>query len=203
MRAKCARTVLVIPKVSMLVHIAKCWYTHSSLFLKDNPLIAFIGIVFFTISIAAASIKPQAKIIPVGKEMVSAYKLLNRSETGVDLIKRVKKNAKGYYIYLTLGETEFDNLIGPWGEEARGVTRTKVCKNGMTCLVNQMSVITNKSVTRSRPCEIVKNLAYELENILYVHGGTCRCPGSDSPHARRTQYKIIKELGLTLPEGLI
>lgn len=136
----------------------------------------------------------EGKILPIDPHMVSAYEILSQTDTGRDLLKRVKKSTAGSYIYLSLGTTENDRLIDFWGDTVRGVTRSTFEYYDRTRLPKSITVITNRDLVGITPRDIVRSIAFELENVDYsFRNPDVDFPG-DSPLATITQRRIMEEL---------
>jgi hypothetical protein len=136
------------------------------------------------------------KLLPTDPYVIDALSLLNTTEAGKDLIKRVKKSSRGSFIYLSLGSTARDHLIDHHGDTVRGVTRVTYDISDRLVLSKSIAVITNRDLVGTAPRDIIRSLAYELENVEYsFRNPQLDFPG-DSPIARQTQKKIMEELKL-------
>lgn len=174
-----------------LVKNAKGWY-----FRPEHRLLSILFTGQFLLVMMAFSTQRQGVILPVGKDVVSAYKLLQTTQTGQRLIKDVKKVTRGSIVFLTLGDTEKDNLFDEYGRTVRGLTRTEFAVSGISCGIRRVTVIANKDILGEEPSEIVKSLAFELENVYQIFALSCACPLQDSPMAALTQARIINELSI-------
>jgi hypothetical protein len=156
------------------------------------------GIVSLTAALSVAvATSTETKILPVGSEVTKAYDLLLRCPTGRDLSRRVRRVIPGGLVFLALGDRERDELYDRNGRPVRGVTRVVYCTSGRLVLPKSLTVITNRDVTDSDPREIVKSLAFELENILYSFANPyADSYGADSPEALLTQQRVMEELRL-------
>jgi hypothetical protein len=153
-------------------------------------LIAFELLVF----VAGVATPPLGRLVPVGKGVSEALQMLSDTPSGRRLIRDVRRRAGGDYIYLTLGETEKDRLFDCYGREVRGVTRAVSLQSGRRFRVRHVTVITNRDVTGGHPTEILKSLAFELENVLQVYRHPWTASGRDSPMAAATQERVLQEL---------
>jgi hypothetical protein len=165
--------------------------------LTESPLRTTLITGFLIILILSITIPPKGRIVPVGKEMQQAYSLLKSTETGRELIKNVKKSTRGNLIYMILGTTDVNDLTDPSGNKVRGVTRAYF-KNAMdnNYIPQGIIVYTNRDITESLPTEIVKSMAFELENVIYSMKHPGIESGKDSPYASVTQNEVCNELGL-------
>jgi hypothetical protein len=141
-------------------------------------------------------IPPQARIIPMGPEMKKAYDLLGSTTTGRDLIRKARKSAKGPPIFLTLGSTKGNDLTDFNGDTVVGMTRAYFKNIENIYLPNGVFIYSNKDVCESRPDYIALNIAFELENVVYVMKNPGAESGDDSPEAWNTLEKVARELGL-------
>jgi hypothetical protein len=139
---------------------------------------------------------PQARIIPMGPEMKKAFDLLGTTNTGREIIRKVKKSAKGPPIFLTLGSTSANDLMDYNGDTVVGATRAFFKNIENVYLPNGVFIYSNKDVTNSRPDYIALNIAFELENVVYVMKNPGAESGDDSPAAWNTLEKVARELGL-------
>jgi len=136
------------------------------------------------------------KILPVDPHMVKAYSLLGKTKTGRQLIKRVKKSTSGSYIYLSLGTTEKDRLVDYYGDTVRGVTRATFEYCNRLTVPKSITVITNRDLVGVAPRDIIRSIAFELENVDYsFRNPQVEFPG-DSPRAAATQQMVMAELDL-------
>jgi hypothetical protein len=161
---------------------------------RESRLVSCIIVCQAATLLIAVAVPRKASILPVGTDVVAAYRLLAGSPTGSRLIERACKAAAGSYIYLTAGETEHDRLFDCTGEAVRGLTRATVGPGAGRCSVRRVTVITNSELTGGMPREIAKSLAFELENICYLFGDRCACPDRDSPGAPGTRARVAAEL---------
>lgn len=113
-----------------------------------------------------------------------------------ETVKKVENNTKGTFIYLMLGTTEKNNLSDYSGRKVRGITRAYYKSIYNTYTPQGIFVFTNKDVTSGNPEEIVKSIAFELENVVYSAKYPAIEFGKDSPHAPVTQKMVCMELGL-------
>lgn len=164
--------------------------------IKKNPFSAALISGFLVLLLLSATVSPRGKIIPLGKEMIAAFELLKSTETGRELIKNVEKSTKGNIVYMMMGTTESHDLTYYGGETVRGVTRTYFKSFSNIYTTSGILVYTNEDLTWGEPTEIVKNIAFELENVIY----SMKFPGiefgKDSPYALETQRQVCMELGL-------
>jgi hypothetical protein len=138
----------------------------------------------------------EGALLPADPHVVKALSILSTTETGKDLLKRVKKSSAGSFIYLSLGTTANDHLIDPHGDTVRGVTRVTYGLTDRSVLPRRVTVITNRDLVGTAPRDIIRSLAYELENVEYSFRNPQLDFPSDSPNARQTQRKIMEELKL-------
>jgi len=136
------------------------------------------------------------RLIPVGQSVVGAYRLLESTPSGARLVSDVRRASRGDVIYLTAGRTEEDRLSDGWGYPARGVTRARTIWDGRRFHVRTVTVIVNDDVTWGDMTEIVRSLAFELENVLQVYRNPGAERGIDSPAAAMTQMRVAHELGM-------
>jgi hypothetical protein len=121
---------------------------------------------------------------------------MSNTETGRDLIRRVKRSTAGSYIFLSLGTTERDRLVDFYGDTIRGVTRATFAYYDRTRLPKSVTVITNRDLVGTLPRDIIRSIAFELENVEYsFRNPQVDFPG-DSPLATVTQRQILEELGM-------
>jgi hypothetical protein len=155
------------------------------------------GVLGCALLLMAFTIPRKAVVLPVGPEVALAFELLRNSPTGNELVRRIERSANGVYIYLSLGETERDELVDEWGRPVRGVTRAVTRVHRGTVTVSNVTIVTNRDLTAARPGEIVKSLAFELENIRYLYAtGGHVLSGIDSPYAAAMQSQVVRELNL-------
>ena len=155
----------------------------------------FVALEAFTL-ICAISIPEEGKILPLGRSVIEAYHLLAQSPTGRELIERVEKNTRGSFVYLTMGDTESDQMTDYHGEVVLALTRADFKYFDNMRVPRSVTVITNRDLIGTDPKEVVKSLAFELENVDYSYKNPTGRFGKDSPMARVTQAKVIQELGL-------
>ena len=161
---------------------------------RKHPYHSIMAGVFFLALIVFMFFPREGKILPIDPHMVTAYDILSKTDTGRDLLKRVKKSTAGSYIYLSLGTTEKDRLTDFWGDTVRGVTRSTFEYYDRTRLPKSVTVITNRDLVGTTPRDIVRSIAFELENVDYsFRNPKVDFPG-DSPLAAITQERIMKEL---------
>jgi hypothetical protein len=153
-------------------------------------------IVECLVLICAAIVPKEGKILPIDENSVEAYTLLKRSPTGRELIKRVKRTTGGNFVFLMLGNTDRDELFDYSGEVVKALTRTEFRYFGNMYVPRNMTIITNRDVIGVDPEEMVKSLAFELENVLHAHRNPYNTFGEDSPLASVTRERVIRELGL-------
>jgi hypothetical protein len=139
---------------------------------------------------------PKGRIVPIGKEMGQAFELLQSSKTGQKLIHQAKRATRGHTIYLILGSTNENNLMDYGGKKVRGVTRTYFHAYTNVYIPNGIFIYTNKDVTSVDKNEIVKSIAFEMENVIYSMKSPAIDPTRDSPKASDTQKLVCMELGL-------
>lgn len=142
------------------------------------------------------SIQSRGSVLPVDRDVIRAFSILQSTSTGRKLVKKVRNSTRGSYIYLTIGDTERDNLMDETGEKVRGLTRVDFRMTQSSCSVRRVTVITNRDMVGRDVYEIVKSLAFELENVCQVFDLNCACPWSDSPNAPLTQARVLEELGI-------
>ena len=138
----------------------------------------------------------EGKILPVDPYMVSAYSILGKTKSGRDLIRRVKKSTAGSYIYLSLGCTERDRLTDYYGDTVRGVTRATYAFYDRLLLPKSVTVITNRDLVGTAPRDIIRSIAFELENVDFSFRNPQFEFPADSPLARITQRRVLEELDL-------
>lgn len=174
-----------------LLHLKKCI---TRLYDPDHRLISLIITGQFLLILLAIVTQGRGVILPIGREVVTAYSMLQSTPTGKQLIKDVRSVTRGRIVFLTLGSTERDNLMDECGKTVRGLTRTDFHVSGVSCGIRRVTVIANKDIVGMNPEEIVKSLAFELENVYQVFAMSCACPLEDSPRASITQARIVREL---------
>jgi hypothetical protein len=163
---------------------------------KKNPLsfVLFSGLT--SLLILSMFITPKGRIIPLGPEMIAAYDLLQTTNSGRSLIKTVRKSTRGTIVYMILGTTKDNYLLDYPGLQVRGITRTRFNSFDNNHVPAGITIFTNKDITEGLPNEIVKNIAFELENVIH----SMKYPGiefgKDSPYASTTQQLVCMELGL-------
>ncbi len=164
--------------------------------IKRNPLASSITAAILLILMLSLFISPRGRIIPLGPEMVEAYKLLESTETGRDLIKKVEKETKGALVYMMLSSAKDNELLQYPGLQIRGVTRAHFKSFSNIHKPAGILIYTNDDITYGQPYEIVKNIAFELENVIH----SMKYPGiefgQDSPNALLTQKLVCMELGM-------
>lgn len=164
--------------------------------IRKNPLSVALISGFLVLFLISATATPKGKIIPLGKEMIAAFELLKSTQTGRELIKEVEKSTKGNIVYMMMGATESHDLTYYGGETVRGVTRTYFKSFSNLYTTSGILVYTNRDLTWGQPTEIVKNIAFELENVIYSMKFPGTEFGQDSPQALVTQKQVCMELGL-------
>lgn len=154
------------------------------------------GLVSLELLIFAVGVvtPPLGRLVPVGRGVVQALALLDETPSGRRLIRDVRRASRGDFIYLTLGETSKDRLYDGAGREVRGVTRAVSLHDGRRYAVRHVTVITNRDITGAIPQEIVKSLAFELENVVQIYRKPWAMSGMDSPMAPITQRRVLNEL---------
>jgi hypothetical protein len=158
-----------------------------------------VVITFLIISIMTGfyfSVQTRGSVLPVDRDVIRAFSILQSTSTGRRLVEKVRNSTRGSYIYLTIGNTEKDNLMDECGEKVRGLTRVDFRMTQSSCSVRRVTVITNRDLVGSDVYEIVKSLAFELENVCQVFNLNCACPWRDSPDAPLTQARVLEELGI-------
>jgi hypothetical protein len=168
-----------------------CWH-----WIKEHIFASvFISGIIIALS-GCILMPPQARIIPMGPEMKKAYDLLGTTATGKEIIRKVKKSAKGPPIFLTLGSTSGNDLVDFNGDTVVGATRAFFKNIENVYLPNGVFIYSNKDVCETRPDYIALNIAFELENVVYVMKNPGAESGDDSPAAWGTLEKVARELGL-------
>ncbi len=163
----------------------------------ERRMVLIMSSLLLILLSVSVSIQAKGSILPVDKDVVRAFKMLESTTSGRKLIKKVRNVTRGSYIYLTIGNTERDNLMDECGEKVRGLTRVDFRMSGRSCSVGRVTVITNRDLVGGDVYEIVKSLAFELENVYQVFDLSCTCPWMDSPQAPLTQARVIEELGIS------
>ncbi|MBN1757440.1 MAG: hypothetical protein JW863_03930 [Chitinispirillaceae bacterium] len=172
------------------------FFSTGNTFVRHHPLAVLAAGVFICFLILPAAVPHQGKILPVDPYMVTAYSMLNSTSTGRQLIKRVKKSTAGSYIYLSLGSTDKDRLTDWSGDTVRGVTRATYEQIDRLLLPKSVTVITNKDLVGTAPRDIIRSIAYELENVDFSFRNPQFDFPADSPLAEHTQRRILEELNL-------
>jgi hypothetical protein len=187
--------VHIFQRLSMtVIHHFPIWSKKTRLFIAAYPspsIAASVVIVFLTLLMA---FPPQGELLPTDPYVVNALTLLNTTKAGKELIRRVKRSSPGSFIYLSLGTTAKDHLINHQGDTVRGVTRVTYEISDRLILPKRVAVITNRDLVGTVPRDIIRSLAYELENVEYSFRNPQLDFPSDSPIARQTQEKIMEEL---------
>jgi hypothetical protein len=162
----------------------------------EHPITSALVAGTFAICVLSLLMPQRGTIIPIGTEMKQAYTMLQSSQTGRALINKAELSSKGNYIYMVLGTTDTNNLFDPSGRKVRGVTRAffHVAQNNF--IPQSIVVYTNRDITFGEPSEIVKSMAFELENVIYSMKYPNVVPGLDSPYAQLTQKRVCDELDL-------
>jgi hypothetical protein len=192
-------------KRTITIHDVQKWLTtlrsnagsafeKTKIIARKHPFHSTMAGIFFITLLAYLVIPHGGKILPVDPHMVAAYELLGQTDSGKELLRRVKRSTAGSYIYLSLGTTERDRLIDFWGDTVRGVTRSTFEYYDRTRLPKSITVITNRDLVGTTPRDIIRSIAFELENVDYsFRNPTVDFPG-DSPLATITQRRIMEEL---------
>jgi hypothetical protein len=162
----------------------------------EHPITTALIAGTFVICVLSLVMPQRGTIIPIGTEMKQAYSMLQSTPTGRALINKVELSSKGNYVYMVLGTTDTNKLFDPSGRKVRGVTRAffHVAQNNF--IPQSIIVYTNRDITFGEPSEIVKSMAFELENVIYSMKYPNVVPGLDSPYAQLTQKRICDELDL-------
>ena len=181
---------------SIVKHHLPCYARRIRFIIRSHPFPSFMSGGFFLLMILCISIPRQGRILPVDQYTVDAYSILCKTSTGKQLVKRVKKSTAGSYIYLSLGTTDKDRLIDWYGDTVRGVTRATYESYNRQMLPKSVTVITNRDLVGTAPRDIIRSLAFELENVEYSFRNPQIDFPADSPLARYTQRQIMKELDL-------
>ena len=173
---------------------SKVWYEISRLFMKEHPYLSATLALSLLILLMSLSIPSEGKILPIQPQVVEAYSLLSKTESGRDLIQRVKKSTKGSFIYLSLGCTEKDRLVSIYGDTVRGVTRSTFVYYNRIRFPRSVSVIINRDLVGTAPRDIIRSIAFELENVAFSFENPQVDFPIDSPLARITQMRVMREL---------
>jgi hypothetical protein len=194
-------TAQISQKITHYTKFALQYAAHGIANLKlstmiEHPITTSLVIGTFVICVLSLAMPQRGTIIPIGTEMKQAYSMLQSSRTGRALINKVELSSKGNYIYMVLGTTDTNKLFDPSGRKVRGVTRAffHVAQNNF--IPQSIVVYTNRDITFGEPTEIVKSMAFELENVVYSMKYPNVVPGLDSPHAQVTQKRVCEELNL-------
>lgn len=158
--------------------------------------IAIIGIAgIIVVASGCVLIPPKGRIITIGPEMHSGLAVLSSTPTGKTLIHKAQRSTRGSPIFLTLGNTEKNDLVDKQGNSVIGVTRTYF-KNIASQFVSNGVFVTSNRDFLSKPEHIALNIAFELENVIYA----MKYPGmefsDDSPYSWNSLEKVAGELGL-------
>lgn len=173
------------------------WTNKKIRFLKRHyPFQSLMTSGFILLFITLIITPRGGKILPVDPHMVHAYSLLSKTPTGKQLIKRVKKSTAGSYIYLSLGSTEKDRLFDYYGNSVRGVTRATFEYCNRMLVPKSVTVITNSDLIGLAPRDIIRSIAFELENVDYSFRKPQFDFPEDSPRAAYTQQLVLAELDL-------
>ncbi len=175
-------------------HRFPVWRGKIRLFIVTYPYPSIAASAVLAFLLLMAAIPRNGELLPTDPYVVDALSLLNTTEAGKDLIKRVKRSSRGSFIYLSLGTTARDRLIDSRGDTVRGVTRVTYELNDRLILTKSVAVITNRDLVGTAPRDIIRSLAYELENVEYSFRNPQLDFPKDSPIARETQEKIMEEL---------
>jgi hypothetical protein len=194
---KTAQVVRTLQQLGMNVqHHFPVWYKKIRQLIITYPHQSITISVIFVFLTLLVAIPREGALLPADPNVVKALSLLSTTETGKDLIKRVKKSSAGSFIYLSLGTTTTDRLVDKYGDTVRGLTRVTYALTARSAYPQRVAVITNKDLVGTAPRDIIRNLAYELENVEYSFRNPQLDFPSDSPIARQTQKKIMEELNL-------
>jgi len=175
-----------------------CWWGRKKMrFLQRHyPFQSLMAVGFIVIFCTLLIVPHGGKILPVDPHMVSAYSMLSKTPTGKQLIKRVKKSTAGSYIFLSLGTTERDRLFDYYGNSVRGVTRATFEYYNRMLVPKSVTVITNRDLVGMAPRDIIRSIAFELENVDYSFRNPQFDFPEDSPRAYYTQQLVMAELDL-------
>jgi hypothetical protein len=165
-------------------------------FAPERRIAVITLLISILLLISITTIQSKGSILPVDSDVVRAFEMLKSTNTGRVLIERVRDVTNGSFIYLTIGNTDGDRLFDECGKKVRGLTRVDFRMTGRFCKIDRVTVITNRDLVGTNIHEIVKSLAFELENVYQVFNLSCVCPGTDSPLAPLTQARVIEELGI-------
>jgi hypothetical protein len=194
---KAALTVQPVLKFFLNIrHLFPIWWKKLRTIMVEYPVPSIAASVVLAFLVLLVAVPREGALLPADPYVVKALSLLGTTETGKDLIKRVKKSSAGSFIYLSLGTTGTDHLIDLHGDTVRGVTRVTYALTERSVLPRRVAVITNKDLVGTAPRDIIRSLAYELENVEYSFRNPQLDFPSDSPIARQTQRKIMEELRL-------
>ncbi|MFP4164923.1 MAG: hypothetical protein ACLFQB_07835 [Chitinispirillaceae bacterium] len=163
---------------------------------KKHPFASVMITGFTVLLLISLTVTPEGRIIPLGKEMIAAFELLKSTPTGRELIEEVEKSTRGSIVYMMLGNTEEHDLQDYHRSTVRGVTRSYFKLFSSTYTPSGILIHTNQDLTDSHPSEIVKNIAFELENVIHSMANPGIEFGKDSPKAPVTQNMVCMELGL-------
>ena len=172
------------------------WSKKIRLLIIEYPVPSIVASAVLAFLILVVAIPREGALLPADPYIVNALSVLSTTETGKDLISRVKRSSAGSFIYLSLGTTATDHLIDLHGDTVRGVTRVTYSMSDRSILPRRVAVITNRDLVGTAPRDIIRSLAYELENVEYSFRNPQFDFPSDSPLARQTQMKIMEELNL-------
>jgi hypothetical protein len=187
--------VQVLQRLAMTAqHHFPIWYGKTRLFIASYPYQSIGTSAVLGFLLLMMAVPQEGELLPTDPYVVNALKLLKTTEAGKDLIKRVKKSSSGSCVYLSLGSTGRDRLINPQGDTVRGVTRVTYEVSNRSILSKKVAVITNRDLVGIVPRDIIRSLAFELENVEYSFRNPQLDFPSDSPVARQTQEKIMEEL---------
>jgi len=97
---------------------------------------------------------------------------------------------------MMLSDSKENDLLYVPGLKIRGVTRAHFKSLHNTYSSSGIVIYTNRDYTYGSPEEIVKNIAFELENVAYSMKYPSTEYGQDSPFALQTQQAVCWELGI-------
>ncbi len=190
-----------IVSVDFLVHFfRRCdpRYLLSSMAKLSIPKRIVLSLVIVEcIVISAAFAVPELGILlPIERNTQEALAILEKSPTGRNLIQRVRRKTAGNFVVLTSGNTESDNLIDYSNRAVKALTRSEFRYYNALKIPKRVTIYTNRDIVGSSPKEIVKSLAFELENVIHAYSHSHGPFGKDSPRAALTQKLVCNELGL-------
>jgi hypothetical protein len=165
--------------------------------MKEHTMASAVSAGTIIVMCGCMIIPARGRLIPMDPEMRNALDLLEKTPTGKVIISKARKSTRGSPIFLTLGNTEKNDLVDDNGETVVGVTRTYFKNIANQYLPNGVFIYSNKDMTRSRPDLIALNIAFELENVVYAMKFAGAEFLDDSPLAWQTLEKVAEELKLT------